>query len=89
MNAGGKTVSAWVFVDGNSSSVSSSTCTLSGSTSATLDLGYSATRSPPPARTWFLLTGTFPSTATAEVSLNLNCTLPADTVWYIDDVRID
>jgi hypothetical protein len=48
------------------------------------------TRTNPPVRTWFQLTGTYPSTVPPQYSFTVGCDgLPASMKYYVDDVRID
>ena len=80
-DARGRTLSAWFFIDAASTPAGAS-CNLNGDASWT--------RTDPPARTWFQLTGTYPSTEPQQYSFNVGCDgLPANMKYYVDDVRID
>jgi hypothetical protein len=94
----GKTYSAWVMV-GAATPISTDFCRLQAQTNlAPYDIffGPSATRTQPPANTWFELTGTFGTTAAEAVvsGLWVMCKLPTSWTeddarrWYVDDISV-
>jgi hypothetical protein len=83
-DARGRTVSAWIFIDA-ASIPAGAACYLNN-----YPVDYLAVNTSLPARTWFQLSGTYPSTEPPQWEPTIGCSgLSANMLWYIDDVRID
>jgi hypothetical protein len=100
-NLVGHTYSASVFVPNSASSYANTDCRLRAfdRNFAEYTLPASATKAPIVPGSWFQLSGTFPTNATAVYEVTIECKLPTDWVfsipivpsqaWYVDDISIN